>query len=341
MMRAAWYDQTGPADRVLTTGAMPAPDPGPGEALVRVAVSGVNPSDVKKRAGWMKGPAAFPRIVPHSDGAGVIEAVGAGVDPARIGERVWLWNAQWGRPFGTAAELVALPAEQAVSLPAGVAFAEGACLGIPARTGWVAAMEGRPAPGRRILVQGGGGAVGAAAVATAAAAVAEVIAIVSDDAREAVARRAGAAHALRRDAPDLAGALAELTGGAGVDHVVEVDLGANWRLDAAVLATNGSIAAYSSTAAPRFQIDYYALAARAARLRMVQVYLLEPEERAAAHAGLRALLEARRLPIAIAARLPLERIAEAHEIQETGRPLGNVVIDVAAIADEAQTGETA
>ena len=132
-MRAAWYDRTGAAREVLQVGELPTPEPGPGEVRVRLQVSGANPSDTKRRSAW-SGPMAFPRIIPHSDGAGVIDAVGEGVPTARIGERVWTWNAQFGRPFGTAAEYIALPSAQAVRLPDAADLAVGACLGIPALT---------------------------------------------------------------------------------------------------------------------------------------------------------------------------------------------------------------
>jgi NADPH2:quinone reductase len=328
-MLAAHYARTGPAAEVLQVSRLPAPEPGSGEVLVRVHVSGMNPSDVKKRAGRMPAPAEYPQIIPHSDGAGVVEAVGAGVEPARIGQRVWLWNAQWKRPSGTAAEFCTLPAGQAVPLPEGVDFATGACLGIPAQTAWVAAMEGRPAPGRTVLVHGGAGAVGALAVAVAAEAGARVIATVSTDEKAQIARAAGAAEVIRYRETDTAAAVMALTGGAGADHIVDVDFGANWRVNAAALAINGTIAAYSAPSAPQFEFDYYAFAAKAARLRFVQVYLLEREERASAIAGVNRLLQAERLPVIIDRRFPLQEVTKAHEYQETGQPLGNVVIDIA------------
>ena len=139
-MRAAYYERTGDAAEVLQIGEFAAPTPGAGEVLVRIHASGVNPSDVKKRQGRMPAPAAYPQIVPHSDGAGVIAAIGPDVDPARVGTRVWLWNAQWGRAIGTAAAYCALPSAQAVDLPDAVNFAEGACLGIPAQTAWTAVI---------------------------------------------------------------------------------------------------------------------------------------------------------------------------------------------------------
>jgi len=250
-MLVAHYARTCPAAEVLAVGRVPVPGPGPGEVLVRIYASGVNPSDVKKRAGRMPAPAEYPRIIPHSDGAGVIQAVGEGVDPARIGQRVWLWNAQWRRQFGTAAEFCALPEGQAVALPEGVSFATGACLGIPAQTAWVAAKEGRPARGRTVLVHGGAGAVGALAVAVASEAGARVIATVSSDEKEAISHAAGAAEVIRYRDADTAAAVMELTNRRGVDHIVDVYFGANWRVNSSVLAGNASIGAHSGPAARR------------------------------------------------------------------------------------------
>src|SRR5918998_321885 len=154
-MRASFYERTGPAAEVLTFGELPTPDPGPGEVRVRVAYSGVNPSDVKSRAGLRTKTLPFPRIVPHSDGSGTIDRVGEGVDPARVGQRVWVWNAAWGRAEGTAAEYVALPAGQAVPLPEGADLAAGACLGIPALTAYHAVTAGGGVEGKSVLVAGG------------------------------------------------------------------------------------------------------------------------------------------------------------------------------------------
>ena len=155
-MQAVWYEEFGPARDVLVHGRLPDPVPGPGGVAVRVRASGVNPSDVKLRAGARAGAQMeFPRIVPHSDGAGVIEAVGAGVDPARVGQRVWIWNATWRRPFGTAAEFVVLPSPQAVRLADSTSFAQGACLGIPAMAAWYAVCGGAPVAGKTVLVTGG------------------------------------------------------------------------------------------------------------------------------------------------------------------------------------------
>src|SRR5918993_3703342 len=157
-MRAAWYERTGPAHEVLQVGEMPDPEPGPGEIRVRIHASGVNPSDWKTRSGSR--PMAGPRVIPYSDGAGVIDRVGPSVPEGRLGERVWVWNAQWKRPFGTAAEFTVLPAEQAVRLPETTSFDEGACLGIPALTAHRAVTIDGPVEGQTVLVAGGAGAVG-------------------------------------------------------------------------------------------------------------------------------------------------------------------------------------
>lgn len=327
-MRAAYYERTGAAADVLRVGDVPCAEPGDGEVRVRVHASGVNPSDVKKRQGRMPAPADYPLIIPHSDGAGVIEAAGPGVPPQRLGERVWLWNAQWHRPFGTAAEFCVVPSNQAVRLPDGLGFAEGACLGIPAETAWVAVMAGAPGPGKVVLVHGGAGAVGEIAVAIAAHAGAEVVATVSTDEKAAIARAAGARTVVDRHTGDIVGAVMAASDGAGAEHIVDVDFGANWRIDAAALAVNGTIAAFSAPSAPVFEIDYYAFAARAAHLRFVQVYLLPPAERAAAIAGLTRLLEDAALPVRVGARFALDRIVAAHEAQESGAVVGNIVVEI-------------
>lgn len=327
-MRAAWYERLGPAGEVLQVGDLPDPAPGPGEVLVRLAASGVNPSDVKKRAGWHGGRAEFGKVVPHSDGAGTVEAVGDGVPPSRVGERVWVYNAQWERPWGTAAELVALPAGLAVPLPDGVSPEAGACLGIPACTAHHAVLGDGPVEGRTVLVQGGAGAVGHYAVQVAALAGATVIATVSSPEKAALAREAGAVHTVDRHAGPVAEAVLDLTGGAGVDHVVEVDFGANAETDAAVLKRGGSVASYSSTSRPRVEFDYYGFGYKGARIRFVQVYLLAGAARDAALRDLTRWMEEDALRHRVARTLPLQRIAEAHALQEAGTAVGNIVVTI-------------
>src|SRR5262249_6861741 len=192
-MRAAWYEKNGAAAEVLTVGEMETPRPGLGEVRVRLATSGVNPSDVKSRAGTAR-KIAFPRVIPHSDGAGEIDRVGEGVPPSRVGERVWTWNGQWKRPFGTAAEYVVLPSAQAVPLPAHIDFADGACLGIPALTAWHALALADAHAGTTLLIAGGAGAVAHYAIQFAKARGTRVITTVSSPQKAEVARAAGADH---------------------------------------------------------------------------------------------------------------------------------------------------
>src|SRR5437660_6567551 len=181
-MRAAWYEKNGAAGEVLAVGAVETPRHGPGEDRVKLPTWGVNPSDVKSRAGTAR-KIAFPRVIPHSDGAGEIDAVGTGVASARIGERVWVWNGQWRRPFGTAAEYIVLPAAQAVRLPAHIGFAAAACLGIPALTAWHALALADTRAGTKLLIPGGAGAVAHYAIQFAKARGAIVIATVSSAAK--------------------------------------------------------------------------------------------------------------------------------------------------------------
>lgn len=325
-MKAAWYERLGPAPEVLTVGEIPTPEPSPGEVLVRVTASGVNPSDVKKRAGWHGGALDFPRIVPHSDGAGTIEAVGSGVLPDRIGQRVWVYNAQWERPFGTAAEYVCLPNGQAVPLLDSVSFEAGACLGIPACTAHHAVTGDGPVEGKTVLVQGGAGAVGFYAVQVAALSGATVIATVSSPDKAGIARSGGAHHTVDYRADDVREAVLDITRGEGVDRIVEVDLGANIASDAAVLKRWGSVAAYSSTSRPKFEFDYYGFGYKGASLRFVQVYILTQAERRSAIDDLTRWMGSTQLKHKISETFPLDRIAEAHSRQESGGTIGNIVL---------------
>ena len=329
-MRAAWYERTGPAREVLRTGTLPDPVPASGEVLVRIRASGVNPSDTKHRGGWRGATMAFPRIIPHGDGAGTIVAVGAGVPAARIGERVWVFNAvalyDCSRAFGTAAELCALPAGQAVALPPGVDFAAGACLGIPACTAHRAVFADGPVAGLTVLIQGGAGAVGHYAVQMAKLGGARVIATVGSPAKAAHARAAGADATVERRREDVVERVRELAGAAGVDRIVEVDFGANVAQDAALIRVNGIIASYSSTSNPEPAFPYYKLAFKGATVRLVQGFNLPAPARAAAIGDIASWSEAGRLVHAVGARLPLAAIAEAHEAVERGAALGNVVV---------------
>jgi NADPH2:quinone reductase len=247
-MRAAWYEAQGPADEVLVVGEMPAPQPEPGEVLVRVAASGVNPGDVKKRGDAFGIGMPFPRIIPHSDGSGVVEDVGEGVSRTRVGDRVWCFGAQSYRPFGTAAELVVVPQENVSRLPHGVDLAQGACLGIPGITGHRAVHACGSPRGKTVLIQGGAGAVGVAAIAMGRFAGARTIATVRASVQEVTARAAGADAVIRTAGLSSDEVVSRILAEApdGVDHIVEVAFDANVAIDEQVLQQGGSIATYAT-----------------------------------------------------------------------------------------------
>jgi NADPH2:quinone reductase len=326
-MRAAWYERQGPAREVIVVGEMPDPRPGPGEVRIRLAASGINPGDVKKRGDAFGVGMPFPRVIPHSDGAGVIDEVGEGVTSARVGERAWCFGAQSYRPFGTAAGHTVVPASQAVRLPDGVSFEQGACLGIPGLTAHRAVHAAGPVRGRTLLVQGGAGAVGSCAVALARHAGAQVIATVRSERDGAAASRAGAHLVVRADGADEAELVERIQRVApqGVHHVVEVAFHANVRADERVLAQGGSIATYATgEAAPT--VPFWPLV-----FKNVSVHFLGSDDfpaaaKAAAAADLNEAMAAGWPGFEILRTLPLDSIAEAHELVEKPPRAGRVVL---------------
>lgn len=328
MMRAGWYERQGAPAEVLEVGQMARPEPGPGEVRVRVYASGVNPSDTYGRAGRMAA-MPFPRVVPHQDGAGVIDAVGEGVPAARVGERVWVYEATWNRPFGTAAEYTTVPTRRAVRLPDGVPFEVGACLGVPAMTAHRAVFAGGPVADRTVLVTGGAGSVGSLAVQLAKwGGARQVIATVSTDAKAAVAREAGADQVVNYRQQDAAAAIQSAAGSAGVDHIADVDFGGNLATSLAVLAANGRIAAYASRGNPEPAVPFRALMQRNVTLYAVLVYSMPEAAKEAAMADITRALEMDALRPVIADLLPLERLAEAHERVEAWTPVGHLVLQL-------------
>jgi NADPH:quinone reductase len=327
-MRAAWYERTGPAAEVLVVGELPDPVPAAGEVRVRVAVAGINPRDVKRRAGAGDRVMQDALVVPGDDGAGRIDAVGPGVPDSRVGERVWVHGATFGRPLGTSAEYVTVPADHAVPLPAAVPFAVGACLGVPALTAHRCVFADGPVAGRTVLVTGGAGAVGRYAVQLAAQAGATVIATASTPEKRRSAREAGAHHVVDHRDPDAARTIVELAGPAGVSRVVDVAFGANLGLSSAVLTTGGTIATYGSDAEPQPRLPFYLLMRKGVVIRTVLVFVMPPEARAAAVADVTRHLESGTLTHPAATTYPLGDIAEAHAHVERGVGTGRVLLDV-------------
>lgn len=326
-VKAVWYERFGPADEVLVLGEMDVPSPGPGEVLVRVRASAVNPSDVKLRAGARPGAVmAFPRVVPHSDGAGVIEAVGPGVDPGRVGARVWLWNAGWQRAFGTAAEYIALPSAQACDLPEGTSFEEGACLGIPAMTAWYALFgDGADLTGQTVLVTGGAGAVGRYACQMAQLSGARVITTVSSEAK---ARHSTAETWVNYRESNVVEAVMDLTGGAGVDRIVEVDFGANQAAALALIRPGGVISAYASTAEMTPALSFYPFMFKNVTLRMLIAYLIPAAVHRRGVSTLEAWLRSGALSHAVQPAGDLPDVAAAHRMVASGGKTGTVVLSL-------------
>ena len=325
-MRIAYYEHTGPAGKVLKLGSTEKPVPQSHEVLVRVHASAVNPSDVKARAGARAGPLAWPRIIPHSDGAGVIEAVGEDVPKARIGQRVWLWNGQWQRPHGTAAEYISLPAGQAAPLPDKVDFATGACLGIPASTAWHCVHAAGPVKGRTVLVTGGTGAVGHYAVQMAKLAGAVVIATVGSNEKIDRAHEAGADHVFNYTSPTLGDDILRCTCGDGVDHIIDSEFGANINEHARIIRANGVIFAYGSARIKEPVLPFYPLLFKSISLHLPLIYLLPSFQRQNIVDGLTGLLEDHALQHAIDTIYPLDEIVRAHEHVESGSKSGSVIV---------------
>ncbi|MBX6427275.1 MAG: NADPH:quinone reductase [Variibacter sp.] len=322
-MRAAYYEQNGAARDVLRVGEMDTPEPGPGEVRVKVVFSGVNPSDVKARAGSRK--ITVPRIIPHSDAGGVVDKVGPGVSPSRVGERVWTWNAQWKRPFGTCAEYVALPAAMAVPLPDHVSFEAGACLGIPAMTASHAVDVAGARSGMTVLVSGGAGAVAHYAIQFAKARGATVITTVSSEPKARLARQAGADHIIDYKRENVGARVKALTGGQGVDAVLELDFAVNARLLPDVLRPRGLVIIYGNSR-PIAEVPTMFCLINQITLKYIFVYELTEQERARAIAEITRLMNEKRLIHNIAQVFSLEDIVAAHEAVEQGRVAGNVVI---------------
>lgn len=325
-MRAAWYCGNGAPRDVLVVGELPKPSPGEGEVLVRVAASGVNPSDVKGMRGR---PLNAALVIPHSDGAGVIEAVGPGVDPARVGSRVWLWNGQWQRPNGTAAEYIALPQDQAVPLPEQLEMAAGACLGIPAMTAYHAVSQLGALSGRSVLVVGAASAVGDYAAQMAALRGARVIGTVGSDEKAAHALGANVSATIDYKREPVAERVKALTGGRGVDGIIDMDFSTTAPLlSAGVLASHGTLVSYGSNAYTDIPVPFRSLLFASVTLRFFLVYELLPSERQAAIAGLSELLRDGRLRHTVAGRWAHDDIASAHEAVERGQLIGNVVVEL-------------
>jgi NADPH:quinone reductase len=325
-MRAAWYEKQGAGRDVLTIGEMDDPQPLAGEVGIRIAFSGVNPGDVKKREDAFGVGMPYPRVIPHSDGSGTVDAVGDGVSREWIGRRVWCYGAQSYRPFGTAAEYTVLALKQVVQLPEIVSLEQGACLGIPGITAHRAVTVAGSVAGRTVLVQGGAGAVGACAVQLAHRAGARVIATCRAESDREIALRAGVDEVLLTG-EKLAERIRALAAD-GVDHIVEVAFGANIKTDTEVLAQGGSIASYA-TNTPMPETPVWQLVFVNARLFFVGSDDVPVEAKIEATRDINKALEAGWKGLDIAEIVPLSQIAHAHELVEHPVKPGRVIVAIA------------
>lgn len=326
-MKAVWYESNGVADEVLVHGEMADSVPASGEVLVRLHASGVNPSDVKARAGSR--PMGFSRVIPHSDGAGIIEAVGPGTDPALIGTRVFVRNGQWRRAFGTAAEYIALDTGCVHPLPDGVDYETGAALGIPALTAACAVLRDGPVEGETILVHGAGGTVARLAVQIAADCGASVIATTGRPDRAGEVMAAGATAVVDYRSANLVEAVADAAAGRPVTRVIDSECGLNLASSIEILAEKGVIVGYGSVQAPAPELPFLKMMFKSLTLSSILVYLLGDEEAAAYAAIISDMLERGVLDARIQQVLPLAEAAHAHRLVEAGGRSGAVILSTA------------
>jgi NADPH:quinone reductase len=324
-MKAAWYEKQGPAREVLVVGEMPDPIPAAGEVRIRISASGINPGDIKKRENAFSYGMPYPRVIPHSDGAGRVDQLGTGVPSEWIGRSVWCYGAQSYRPFGTAAEFTVVPVDQIAVLPESVPMEQGACLGIPGITAHRAVYVAGAVNGRIVLVQGAAGSVGVCAVQLARRAGARVIGTVKSPSDEAAAKNAGAHEVLVSDRELVSRVKAMAPD--GVDHIVEVAFGANIEADVELLRLGGSIATYATdNAAPK--IPVWQMVFKNIRLFFLGSDDFPKEAKLEAARDLSAALGAGWPGFEIGERVPLADIARAHELAEHPVRRGRVVVMV-------------
>ena len=340
-MKAIWYEQQGDARDVLCYGEQPTPTPAAGQVRVRLHASAVNPADANRRAGRLHG-MEFPLIIPNSDGAGVIDAIGEGVTASQVGQRVWLYFGQRGRPFGTAAQYICLPEELTAPLPDTVSFYEGACLGIPGMTAHAALFDDTPIAGRTVLVTGGAGAVGHYAIQLAKWGGAIVIATVSSAAKAAHAERAGADAIINYREDNVVDRVLAATNGRGVDRIVDVDAGANMELGLRATAADAVWVSYAIGSRPDPVLPLVQLIRKNLTLRGLYLSGLSRGQRRYAQQGMQRWLAGARAAIhAVAGIHALRDTARAHEVVESKTKVGTVIVDCAsdgAPAEERKAG---
>ena len=326
-MKAVWYEKLGDAKDVLQIGQIDDPSPDSNEVLISVKTSGVNPSDVKTRAG-ARGELQFSRVIPHSDGAGIIIDVGKNVNPNRVGEKVWIWNAAFGRPNGTCAELIALPEDQAVAMNDNVSFEAGACLGIPASTAYYGIFANGSVENKTLMVTGGAGAVGFYGIQLAKWAGANVISTVSSEKKAKIAKDAGADLILNYKEDDIVNSVLDYTKGDGVDRVLEVEFGGNILINQNIVKPNGTIAAYASATVMEPTLPFYNLMFKGIKINTFLIYSISKEERKTVTGGISKALNENAIKHIIASTHSIESVVDAHYAVESNKNIGNVIINI-------------
>ena len=328
-MKAVWYERTGAAPDVLSFGDMPTPTAGPGEVRVRLEASGVNPADVGRRAGSYRA-MEFSRVIPNSDGAGIVDQLGDGVTRLSIGQRVWLFNGQRnGRAFGTAAEYITLAEQLVTPLPDNLSFAAGATLGIPGMTAWCCLYGDGAVAGQTVLVTGGAGAVGHYAVQLAKWGGARVIATVSSAFKAEQARLAGADLVVNYKTEDVVAKAMAFTDGLGVNRVVDVDFGGNIETTEKVLGRFSTVAIYATKGNVKPQVTVRVLTSKNVTIYGMQLPLTPMPLQRKAQAGMAEWMAAGKRIHMVAAQFPLKETVEAHLAVEAGTKLGTVIVDCA------------
>jgi NADPH2:quinone reductase len=332
LMLAAFYEKKGTARDVIKFGEFDEPSVGSSEVKVKLFASGVNPSDIKRRTGFgALSEMEFPVVIPHNDGAGVIEEVGAGVDKSRLGQRVWVYEAQIGRPFGTAAQRVVVPDHRAIWLPDNTTFDQGACLGVPAMTAHRLVFSDGPVNGKNVLVSGGGGSVASYAIQFAKWSGATVFTTVSSGAKAERAKKSGADFIIDYKKEHVVKTILDLTHGVGVDRIIEVAFGQNLDTNLAIIGTNGIIATYASDQLLEPTIPFYRLILKSVTVRFVFVYAMSLQAHVEAARDINECLATGVLNHEIALRFTLSQVIEAHEAVESGTCVGKVIVDTTRV----------
>jgi NADPH2:quinone reductase len=323
-MKAVWYTKNGSPEDTLILGDIQIPEPSEGEVRVKLKTSGVNPSDVKSR---IARPLNAPFIIPHSDGAGIIEKVGSGVDSSRVGERVWIWNAQWGRAHGSACEYIVLKEQQAVHLPSNTTFEEGACLGIPLLTAVQAINLCGDLKGKTVLVTGAASSVGHYAAQLAAHGGARVFGTVGSSEKATHAKSAGVEECIYYKTESVPDRIKSLTNGCGVDTIIDMDFsGTSQWLGDGVLSSHGTLVCFGSNIPGDININFRPLLFNSITCKFFLIYDLTQDERIKILQQTNHLLEKKLITHTIAKEYPLSEIIAAHQAVEKGQYTGNVVM---------------